>query len=77
VLNYKVVADGIKGVFVPAGNERLGQSFVELEVEDLESQRLSGSDFVQVSCQPRCVLRTRGNEQAEGIQGRFHFESAS
>src|SRR6266496_2242359 len=65
VLHYQVVADRIKGIFVPAGGERLGQSFIKLEIENFKSQRLSGSNFVQVACKARRVLGRRSNNQAD------------
>src|SRR5436190_12803218 len=49
VLHNQMVANRIKGVFVSAGGERFSQSFIEFEIKNLKSKRLSGAHFVQVA----------------------------
>ncbi len=61
VLDDQVVADLVEGVSVQAGVVRLDQAFVEFEIEDLEAQRLRGSQVGTAGCQAcrigRCRLR--------------------
>jgi hypothetical protein len=59
MLHHQMVAHRIEGIFIPASGVRIGQTFVEFEVEYLKSKGLSGPEFIQVLRESRLVLRRR------------------
>src|SRR6266571_8492177 len=56
MFNDEMIANGIEGVFVPAGRVGLFKSFVEFEIEDLKAQRLCRANVIHASRQPNRVV---------------------
>ena len=55
-----MIAHGIKRVFVQTGGVGGFQAFVEFEIEDLITQRLSRADFVLAASEPDVRPALRG-----------------
>jgi hypothetical protein len=62
MLDYEMIAHGIKRIFIQAGGMGLFESFVQFQVENLIAQGLGCSDFAKILREARRVLCRRSNQ---------------
>jgi hypothetical protein len=62
MLDYEMIAHGVKRIFIQAGVTGMFESFVQFEIENLIAQGLGRADFVKIPREARRVLGRRSNQ---------------
>lgn len=74
MFDEKMVADGIKWIFVAPARVRRSQSFVEFQIEHFEAKHLSGAEFFFVAGEADGVAGRRAYGQMNRLKRCLHAD---
>src|SRR6185369_3634902 len=72
MLDDQVIANGVERIFVVTGCVGFLESFLELDVKDLEAQFLGGANVAETAREARRVMFGRAYQQANRLFNQFH-----